>query len=73
MKTFIDASLKVNFKPGKLLINNTVRPTVKKSTRIVGINPGASYGSSKRWYPEKFAELAIELSSQYEILIFWWP
>ena len=71
--SFINDSLKVNFKPGKLLINNAVRATVKESTRIVGINPGASYGSSKRWYPEKFAELAIELSSQFEILIFGGP
>jgi heptosyltransferase II len=71
--SFINDSLKVNFKPGKLLINNAVRSAVKESTRIVGINPGASYGSSKRWYPEKFAELAIELSSQFEILIFGGP
>ena len=55
---------------GKLLINQATKPTKKNPTPIVGINPGASYGSSKRWYPEKFAEVAIELSSQYEILIF---
>lgn len=67
---FINDSLKINFKPGKLLINQATKPTKKNPTLIVGINPGASYGSSKRWYPEKFAEVAIELSSQYEILIF---
>jgi heptosyltransferase II len=70
---FINDSLKVNFKPGKLLLNNAKRSQVNQSPRIAGINPGASYGSSKRWYPEKFAELAIELSSQFEILIFGGP
>tara|TARA_B100000795_G_scaffold32611_1_gene21503 strand:+ start:602 stop:1531 length:930 start_codon:yes stop_codon:yes gene_type:complete len=70
---FINDCLKVNFKPGALLINNGIKPILNKNTPIVGINPGASYGSSKRWYPEKFAEVAIELSSQFEILIFGGP
>jgi len=67
---FVNDSLKVNFKPGNLFLNNAIKTSEKKTTPIMGINPGGSYGSSKRWYPEKFAEVAIELSSQYEILIF---
>jgi len=39
----------------------------------LGINPGASYGSAKRWYPEKFAKVATELSKEYEIVIFGGP
>ncbi len=39
----------------------------------LGINPGATYGSAKRWYPEEFAKVAIELSSQYDIIIFGGP
>lgn len=39
----------------------------------LGINPGASYGSAKRWYPEKFAEVAIKLSKHYDIVIFGGP
>jgi len=39
----------------------------------LGINPGASYGSAKRWYPEKFAEVAIGLSKTYDIVIFGGP
>jgi len=39
----------------------------------VGINPGASYGSAKRWYPEKFATVAIALSHHYNIVLFGGP
>ncbi len=39
----------------------------------LGINPGASYGSAKRWYPDSFAEVAIALSKQYDIVIFGGP
>lgn len=28
---------------------------------IVAINPGATYGSSKRWHPERFAEVALKV------------
>jgi heptosyltransferase-2 len=53
--------LKVYFEPF-----NYEKPTL-------GINPGASYGSAKRWYPEKFAEVAIALSKHYDIVIFGGP
>ncbi len=39
----------------------------------LGINPGASYGSAKRWYPDSFAEVAIALSEKYDIVIFGGP
>jgi heptosyltransferase II len=32
---------------------------------VVGINPGATYGSAKRWYPDRFAETARELSRRW--------
>jgi heptosyltransferase-2 len=28
---------------------------------VLGVNPGATYGSAKRWYPERFAVVAREL------------
>lgn len=42
---------------------------------IIGINPGASYGSAKRWYPERFAGVARQLASRWgaKILIFGGP
>ncbi len=39
---------------------------------IVGINPGAAYGPAKRWYPERFGEVANKLYKEYggKIIIF---
>ena len=39
----------------------------------LGINPGATYGSAKRWYPEKFAAVAAHYADRYEIVIFGGP
>ncbi|WP_033915710.1 lipopolysaccharide heptosyltransferase II [Campylobacter sputorum] len=42
----------------------------KFSKKTLGLNPGASYGSAKRWYPSYFAEVAINLKNEYDIIIF---
>ena len=39
----------------------------------LGINPGATYGSAKRWYPEKFAAVAAHFSARFDIVIFGGP
>jgi heptosyltransferase-2 len=68
---FINDSLNINFPAGKLLLSTiNSQPSTQKT---VGINPGASYGSAKRWYPEEFAKVASELSDQYDIVIFGGP
>lgn len=42
----------------------------KKSKKTLGLNPGATYGSAKRWYPEYFAKVAQEFANEFEIIIF---
>lgn len=39
-------------------------------SKALGLNPGATYGSAKRWYPKYFAEVAKEFADDYEIIIF---
>ncbi|MCF6201576.1 MAG: lipopolysaccharide heptosyltransferase II [Hydrogenimonas sp.] len=67
---FINSVTKRKDCPGplKLYHQNKVldRPTL-------GINPGATYGSAKRWYPEKFAEVAAAFADRFDIVIFGGP
>ena len=67
---FVNHCLNANFMAGKLNIHHNFKNSVSKSLPIVGINPGASYGEAKRWYPKEFADVAHDLSNQYDIIIF---
>ena len=46
---------------------------IKFEKPTLGINAGATYGSAKRWYPERFAEVARSFSDKYDIIIFGGP
>jgi heptosyltransferase-2 len=67
---FVNTVLRQNLKANDLLIHtnpyNYTKPTL-------GINPGATYGSAKRWYPKEFAKAAVALSSKFDIVIFGGP
>jgi heptosyltransferase II len=69
---FINDSLKINTIANKLILHSK-KENINKKNKLLGINPGATYGSSKRWYPKKFADVASDLSSQYDIIIFGGP
>jgi heptosyltransferase-2 len=38
---------------------------IARGAPIVSINPGATYGSAKRWYPDRFAAVADALSGEW--------
>ena len=67
---FINLSLGTNFIPRDLKLDfqpfGYEKPTL-------GINPGATYGSAKRWYASEFAKVATVLSNKYNIVIFGGP
>lgn len=66
---FINDSLGIISTPKKLIVHNEFK-VKNNSKKMLGLNPGASYGSSKRWKPIEFAKVAIELSRFYDIVIF---
>ena len=66
---FINNVINITSIPGELILHSQKKNKDSKN-KLLGINPGASYGSAKRWYPKKFADVAINLSSHYDIVIF---
>ena len=66
---FINNVINITSIPGELILHSQ-KKTKDSKNKLLGINPGASYGSAKRWYPKKFADVAIDLSSHYDIVIF---
>lgn len=69
---FINDSLNINSFASKLILHAKENNTDRKN-KLLGINPGATYGNSKRWYPKKFADVAMDLSNEYDIIIFGGP
>lgn len=67
---YVNYLLKTNKAAQKLMLYH--KP-VRYQKPTLGINPGATYGSAKRWYPEKFAQVAAQLSQKYDIVIFAGP
>lgn len=68
---FVNDSIDINSLPDKLILHQAIQnKNINKKNQLLGINPGASYGNAKRWYPKKFSDVAIELSSMYDIVIF---
>ncbi len=68
--TFINTVTGRDDKPGPLRLD---WPAKRYDRPTLGINPGATYGSAKRWYPDKFAEVAANLADRFDIVIFGGP
>ncbi len=67
---FVNHVLKLDNKAGNLKLHFI---PYKYEKPTLGINPGATYGSAKRWYPEEFAKVAIKMSKTHDIVIFGGP
>ena len=66
---FINNAINITSIPGELIMHPQMK-TKNSKNKLLGINPGASYGSAKRWYPKEFADVASDLSGHYDIVIF---
>jgi len=69
---FVQVSLGIRLDAGKLKIHHSQYPRTSR-TPLLGINPGASYGSAKCWPYKKFVEVVLSLSGKFDILIFGGP
>jgi len=67
---FINYYFNPSLPPGNLKIYHQISHENQLSQPTIGLNPGAKYGSSKCWPPEKYAELAQELSKNFNIVLF---
>ena len=67
--SFVNDVLKIKAIAGRLILQNKEQNKFRKN-KLLGINPGATYGSAKRWNSKDFANVARNLSSQYDIIIF---
>jgi len=62
----VSLSLRVSTEERDAIRQRLATLGIPSGRRIVGINPGATYGSSKRWYPERFAAVADVLSREWD-------
>jgi heptosyltransferase-2 len=67
---FVNRALNIKTTPKNLKLYFQPKEYEKKT---LGINPGATYGSAKRWYPDRFAKVAKELADEFDIVIFGGP
>ncbi|MGM0533740.1 MAG: glycosyltransferase family 9 protein [Campylobacterota bacterium] len=67
---FVNKLFNTAHQPGPLRLYQKPKTLAKKT---LGLNPGATYGSAKRWYPGRFAAVAAQLSKDYTVVIFGGP
>jgi heptosyltransferase-2 len=72
-----DRKLNLYFTAGERLSarQRVLEMGISANTRIVGINPGATYGTAKRWPAQRYVELSRRLISEYQacVLVFGGP
>lgn len=70
---FVNRTLGQNLEPVNLTLFTQPLSLSTHRKPLLGLNPGSTYGSAKRWYPDEFAQVAIALSQTFEIIILGGP
>ncbi|MBS4313936.1 glycosyltransferase family 9 protein [Campylobacter vulpis] len=70
---FIENTLSFKISPQTLQLPIKVKfnapLTLKNGKKILALNPGASYGSAKRWEEEYFAKVGLYFAKSHEIIL----
>lgn len=64
-----ELSLKIGSKDKAAVSKILKKNRIKKGDLIIGINPGASYGPAKRWFPDRYAKLVEMLIGRFNAKI----
>ncbi len=70
---FVNRTLGQNLEPVNLTLFTQPLSLSTHRKPLLGLNPGSTYGSAKRWYPNEFAQVAIALSQNFDIVILGGP
>ena len=70
---FVNRTLGQNLEPVNLTLFTQPLSLSTHRKPLLGLNPGSTYGSAKRWYPNEFAQVAIVLSQNFDIVILGGP
>ena len=60
-----DLSLTVTADEIRATAQTLAEAGIDETDFVIGVNPGATYGSAKRWYPDKFAAVAADLAQRW--------
>jgi len=67
---FTNNFFNVNKPPKDLVLFNTGKSRINTKLKKIGINPGAAYGSAKRWTKDGFIEVISVLAEKNKVIIF---
>lgn len=54
---------KINFSDARDVLRKFLPESTQKD--VIGIAPGATYGAAKRWFPDRFAEVADKIAGRF--------
>jgi heptosyltransferase-2 len=65
---FVGREIHLETKINRLDAHDILQKFIPKTNKtIIGIAPGATYGPAKRWFPDRFAEVASKLTENFSL------